>query len=95
MRYAQRYGARRLRAELYNESHAVGRYVLCTWLRSCGARDLNAHPQCLHTTVVDLVVDVSENLLLGQPAPTGHNQVWVGGITYLPLVGGRWCYLAT
>jgi len=21
--------------------------------------------------------------------------VWVGDITYLPLVGGRWCYLAT
>ena len=23
-----------------------------------------------------------------------YHQVWVGN-TYLPLVGGRWCYLAT
>ena len=38
---------------------------------------------------------VAENQLLGQPAPTASNQVWGGDITYLPLVGGRWCYLAT
>lgn len=40
-------------------------------------------------------VVVAENLLLGQPASTTPHQVWVSDITYLPLVGGRWCYLAT
>ena len=27
-------------------------------------------------------------------APTALNQVWVVGIMYLPLPGGRWCHLA-
>ena len=37
----------------------------------------------------------AENWLLGQPAPTAPNQVWVDNITSLPLSGGRWCYLTT
>ena len=94
-RHARRYGTRRLRAELGAEAHAVGRYALRTWLRRKGLRALSTRPQRPRTTVADPAAVVVENRLLGQPAPTAPNQVWVGGITYLPLVGGRWCYLAT
>ena len=93
--HAQRYGTRRLRAELRVEGHAIGRYALRTWLRRCGLRVLSTRPQRPRTTLADPAAVVAENLLLGQPAPTAPNQVWVGDITYLPLVSGRWCYLAT
>jgi putative transposase len=94
-RHAQRYGTRRLRAELRAERHAVVRYALRSWLRRRGLRALSTRPQRPRTTVADPAAVVAENLLLGQPTPTAPNQVWVGDITYLPLVGGRWGYLAT
>ena len=94
-RHAGRYGTRRLRAELRAEGHPVGRYALRSWLRASGQRALSTHSQRPCTTQADPAAVVAENLLLSQPAPTRPNQVWVGDITYLPLVGGRWCYLAT
>jgi transposase InsO family protein len=81
-----------LRAELRADGHAVGRYALRSWLHRRDLRALSTRPR---TTVADPAAFVAENLLLGQSAPTAPNQVWVGDITYLPLVGGRWCYLAT
>jgi len=94
-RHASRYGTRRLRAELRAEGHQVGRYALRSWLRASGQRALSTWPQRPRTTQADPAAVVAENRLLGQLAPTRLNQVWVGDITYLPLVGGRWCYLAT
>jgi transposase InsO family protein len=94
-RHARRYGTRRLRAELRAEGHAVGRYALRSWLHQHGLRALSTRPQRPRTTVAEPAAFVAENRLLGQPAPTAPDQVWVGDITYLPLVGGRWCYLAT
>jgi hypothetical protein len=36
----------------------------------------------------------SPNLLLQVPPPSGINQVWLGDITFVPLAGARFAYLA-
>ena len=69
--------------------------MLRSWLHRNGLRALSTRLQRSRMTVADPAVMVAENRLLGRPAPTAPDQVWVGYITYLPLVGGRWCYLAT
>jgi len=84
-----------MRAELRAEGHAVGRYALRSWLHRHGLRALNTRMHRLRTVVADPAAVVAENRLLGQPAPTAPDRVWVGDITYLPLLGGYWCYLAT
>ena len=66
----------------------MGPYALRTWLHRHGLRALSTRPQRPRTTVTDPAAVVAENRLLGQPAATAPDQVWVGDITYLPLVGG-------
>ena len=94
-RHARWYGTRRLLAELRAEGHAVVRYEVRSWLRSQVLWALSTRPHRSSTTVADPAAVVSENRLLGRPASTAPDQVWVGDITYLPLMGGRWCYLTT
>jgi putative transposase len=88
-RHARHYGTRRLWAELRAEGHAVGRYALRFWLHRHGLRALSTCPLRPRTTVADSAAVLAENRLLGQSS--APDQVWGDDITYLPLVGGRWC----
>ncbi len=94
-RHASRCGTRRLRAELRAEGHQVGRWALRRWRRASGLHALSTRPRRPRPTPqADPAALVAENRLLGHPAPMRPNQVGVGDITYLPLVGGRWGYVA-
>jgi putative transposase len=92
--HSQRYGTRRLRAEVQAQGHAVGRWRIRRVLHAHGLRAQQPRSFVPRTTDSDPAVRAAPNRLLGQPAPTAPNRVWVGDITYLPRQGGGWLYLA-
>ncbi|WP_052733066.1 IS3 family transposase [Hymenobacter terrenus] len=92
--HSQRYGTRRLRVEVQADGHAVGRWRIRRVLKAHGLRAQQPRSFVPHTTDSDPAVRAAPNRLLGQPAPTAANRVWVGDITYLPRQGGGWLYLA-
>jgi putative transposase len=93
--HVARYGTRRLRAELHAKGYPVGRWRIRRALAAAGLRAQQPRSFVPRTTDSDPNVRAAPNLLLGQPAPSAPNQVWVGDITYLPKQGGGWLYLAT
>ncbi|WP_234795099.1 IS3 family transposase [Hymenobacter arizonensis] len=97
--HIQRYGTRRLRAEVQAQGHAVGRWRIRRVLIAHGLRAQQPRSFVPRTTDSDPAVRAAPNRLLGQPAPAAPNRVWVGDITYLPYrvrprQGGGWLYLA-
>jgi len=89
-----RYGTRWLRAEVQAEGHSVGRWRIRRVLKAHGLRAQQPRSFAPRTTDSDPAVRAAPNRLLGQPAPTAPNRVWVGDIMYLPRQGGGWLYLA-
>ena len=88
--HSQRYGTRRLRAEVQAQGHAVGRWRIRRVLHAYGLRAQQPCSFVPRTTDSDPAVRAAPNRLLGQSAPTAPNRVWVGDITYLPRQGGGW-----
>ena len=89
-----RYGARRIAAELDD----LGRCVVHDSCKNAG--EIKACGAILPKSFVPKTTDsqhrlgYSPNLILDTPDPCGVNQLWVGDITYVPLCGGAFSYLA-
>lgn len=77
---------RRLRAGVQVDGHAVGRWRIRRVLKAHGPRA--QQPRSFMPRTTDPAVRAAPNRLLGQPAPTAPDRVWVGDITYLPRQGG-------
>lgn len=95
-RHSRRYGSRRLGAELRAEGVSIGRHRIRRMMREEGLRAIQPRSFVPRTTDSRHQMGYAENLLLGMKLPPDNpNEVIVGDITYLPLRGGSFVYLAT
>jgi transposase InsO family protein len=92
--HRRRYGARRIAAELDARGELVGRRRVARLMDEMGLAALQPKSYRPRTTDSRHALGYSPNLLLDAPPPQRLNQVWVGDITYVPLAGGDFLYLA-
>jgi transposase InsO family protein len=92
--HKRRYGARRIAAELAARGEACGPGRVARLLKQLGLQAIQPRSFRPRTTQSRHPLGYSPNLLLEAPPPSGINQVWLGDITFVPLAGGRFAYLA-
>lgn len=92
--HKRRYGARRISKAFQAEGAKVSRYKAGRVLRKFGLKAIQPRSFVPKTTDSRHSYLISPNLLLGRDLPTKPNRVWIGDITYIPLAGGKWAYLA-
>lgn len=85
--------SRRIVAELQEQGHQLGRQQVRSLMKLADLQPIQPKSFVPRTTDSTHGKGYWPNLLLGQPAPTAPNLVWVSDITYLPLVDGEWAYL--
>jgi putative transposase len=97
-RHRRRYGARRIAVELASAGIACGVARVARLLKTQGFQALQPKSYKPRTTESRHRLGYNQNLLVGRAAPSGINEVWVGDITYIPLMAsrgnGRFGYLA-
>jgi transposase InsO family protein len=93
-RHSRRYGVRRLVAELQATGHAYGRRRVRRIMQHEGLRAIQPKSFVPRTTDSRHGARMSPNLLPSLLVERPQ-QVFVSDITYLPLEGGKWAYLAT
>jgi len=93
-KHRRRYGARRLASELADRGESCSPRRVAKIMKTQGLRAIQPKSFVPKTTDSRHGLGYSPNLLLEAPDPSGINQLWVGDITYVPLTGGIFCYLA-
>jgi putative transposase len=94
-KHRRRYGARRIAEELADLGEMCSLRRVAKVLKTQGLRATQPKSFVPKTTDSRHHWGYSPNLILDTPEPSGVNQLWVGDITYVPLRGGAFCYLAS
>lgn len=92
--HKRRYGVRRLVPELGDQGLTIGHHKVRGIMRKHGLKAIQPKSFVPRTTDSRHPYPISPNLLKGLPFPVRMNQVWVGDITFIPLKGGGWVFLA-
>lgn len=96
--HRRRYGARRIAMELSQRGIACGVARVARLLKTQGLAAIRPKSFTPHTTDGRHGLGYNENLLKDRKTPLKVNEVWVGDITYIPLLtrtsSGRFGYLA-
>jgi putative transposase len=90
----RRYGARRITKDLLARSAACSRRRAGRLMRQMGLVAIQPRSFKPRTTDSRHTLGYSPNLLVDAPPASRLNQRWVGDITYVPLSGGDFLYLA-
>jgi putative transposase len=93
-RHRRRYGARRIAEELKDLSIVCSAKRVAKILRNQGLRAIQPRSFVPKTTDSRHGLGYSPNLLLEAAEPTRVDELWAADITYLPLRGDGFCYLA-
>ena len=93
-KHKRRYGARRIAAELAARGETCGPGRASRLLKQLGLQAIQPRSFRPRTTQSRHLLGYSPNLLLEAKPPSGINQVWLGDITFVPLAGARFAYLA-
>ena len=94
-KHQRRYGARRIAEELADHGEVCSPRLVARILRNQGLRAIQPKSFVPKTTDSQHHLGYSPNLILDTPDPCASNQLWVGDITYVPLRGGTFSYLAS
>ena len=93
-KHRRRYGTRRIAEELADLGEVCSPRRVGKIMKNQGLRAIQPKSFVPRTTDSRHHLGYSPNLILDKPEPCGVNQLWVGDITYVPLRGGAFCYLA-
>ena len=92
--HKRRYGARRISMALATRGECCGRRRVRRLMDEMELVAIQPRSFKPRTTESRHNLGYSPNLMIGASPPDGANQLWVGDITYVPLVGGEFLYLA-
>lgn len=94
LEHRRRYGVRRIIAELRARGSKASVHLVRKVLKKNGLKAIQPRSFVPRTTDSRHPYPISPNLLLERPAPVKPDEVWVGDLTYIPLAGGGFWYLA-